>query len=369
MRLHARFPSCTRLSRLFGLMAISACIAWSITAPVHARPVTPRGPLAPEERLTIDIFDKSKRSVVYISTSQQVRDLWSRNVRSIPRGTGSGIIWDERGHVITNYHVISGASAAKVRLSDGRDYPASLVGASAFHDIAVLQIEVPSNPPPPLPVGTSRDLRVGQSVYAIGNPFGLDWSLTTGIVSALDRSLEGDDGNTIEHLIQTDAPINPGNSGGPLLDSAGRLIGMNTAIYSPSGASAGIGFAVPIDTINRVVPALIAHGKYVRPTLGIEIDADLNDALSERLGVKGVFVLKVAPKGPGAAAGLRGARLERDGTFVPGDIIVSVGGQPVTSVSRLRARLDDFRAGERVSVGLLRDGRQVTVEATLAAGN
>lgn len=340
----------------------------SIATPTHARPVTPRGPLTPEERLTIDIFEKAKRSVVYISTSQQVRDLWSRNVRSIPRGTGSGIIWDDQGHVITNYHVIAGASAAKVRLSDGRDYPARLVGASAFHDIAVLRIEVPSNPPPPLPVGTSHDLRVGQSVYAIGNPFGLDWSLTTGIVSALDRSLDGDDGNTIEHLIQTDAAVNPGNSGGPLLDSAGRLIGMNTAIYSPSGASAGISFAVPIDTINRVAPALIAHGKYTRPTLGIEIDTDLNDVLSERLHVRGVFVLKVAPHGPGAAAGLRAARLERDGSFVPGDIIVSVGGQPVTSVSRLQARLDDFDPGARVPLGILRDGQHVTVDATLAPG-
>ena len=346
---------------------MSLGIAISVAAPIDARPVTPRGPLTPEERLTIDIFDKSKRSVVYISTSQQVRDLWSRNIRSIPQGTGSGIIWDDQGHVITNYHVISGASSAKVRLSDGRDYPATLVGASAFHDIAVLRIKVPSNPPPPLPVGTSHDLQVGQLVYAIGNPFGLDWSLTRGIVSALDRSLDGDDGNTIEHLIQTDAAINPGNSGGPLLDSAGRLIGMNTAIYSPSGASAGISFAVPVDTINRVVPALIAHGKYIRPTLGIEIDADLNDVLSERLGVRGVFVLKVAPHGPGAAAGLRGARLERDGTFVPGDIIVAVGGQPVTSVSRLQARLDDFDPGARVSLGILRDGRHITVDATLAA--
>ena len=347
---------------------MSVALATSIATPIHARPVTPRGPLTPEERLTIDIFEKAKRSVVYISTSQQVRDLWSRNVRSIPRGTGSGIIWDDQGHVITNYHVIAGASAAKVRLSDGRDYPARLVGASAFHDIAVLQIEVPSNPPPPLPVGSSHDLRVGQSVYAIGNPFGLDWSLTTGIVSALDRSLDGDDGNTIEHLIQTDAAVNPGNSGGPLLDSAGRLIGMNTAIYSPSGASAGISFAVPIDTINRVAPALIAHGKYARPTLGIEIDADLNDVLSERLQVRGVFVLKVAPHGPGAAAGLRGARLERDGSFVPGDIIVAVGGQPVTSVSRLQARLDDYDPGARVRLGILRDGKHITVDATLAPG-
>src|SRR5690349_14655375 len=252
--------------------------------PALARTVTPRGDLTPDERVTIDVFERSKRSVVYISTSERVRDPWTRNVRSIPRGTGSGFVWDERGNIITNYHVIEGASGARVRLNDGRDYPATLIGSSESHDLSVLHINVPSNKPPPFPIGTSHDLRVGQRVYAIGNPFGLDWSLTTGIVSALDRSLDGDNGNTIEHLIQTDAAINPGNSGGPLLDSAGRLIGMNTAIYSPSGASAGIGFAVPIDTINRVVPALVAHGKYARPSLGLEFDADINTFLRSRLG-------------------------------------------------------------------------------------
>lgn len=346
------------------MLAFAAVV---VTAPAtFARPVTPRGPLAPDEQRTIDVFEKSKRSVVYISTSERVRDLWSRNVRTIPRGTGSGIIWDEAGDVITNYHVIAGASAATVRLNDGRDYPATLVGASQFHDIAVLRIRVPSNPPPALPLGTSHDLKVGQRVYAIGNPFGLDWTLTTGIVSALDRSIDDDNGNTIEHLIQTDAPINPGNSGGPLLDSAGRLIGMNSAIYSPSGASAGIGFAVPADTINRVVPALIEHGRYARPALGIEIDSDLNDLLSTRLGIEGVFVLRVDPHGSAASAGLRDAKIER-GSITPGDVIVSVDGKPVTTPSRLQARLDDFRPGERVRLGVLRDGKEITVMAVLTA--
>jgi S1-C subfamily serine protease len=350
------------------LRVLALVAALSVAAGADSRPVTPRGPLTPEERAVIDMFERAKRSVVYITTSERVRDFWTRNIRSIPKGTGSGFFWDERGDIVTNYHVIAGASEARVRLNDGRDYPATLVGASPFHDIAVLRIKVPSNRPPPVPLGTSHDLRVGQSVYAIGNPFGLDWTLTTGIVSALDRALDNDDGTTIEHLIQTDAAINPGNSGGPLLDSAGRLVGMNTAIYSPSGASAGIGFAVPIDTINRVAPALIERGHYTPPSLGIETDPDLNDFLSERLSVEGVFVLKVIPNGPAAAAGLRAARVERGNVLVPGDVIVAVGGKPVDTVSKLEARLDDFNPGDRVRLSVLRGERRIELEATLASG-
>ena len=225
------------------------------TRDAQPRPVVARGDLAADEKATIELFEHSRDAVVFITTRQQVQDLWTRNIFSVPRGNGSGFIRDEAGHVVTNYHVLEGASEATVRLSDGRDYKASLVGVSPAHDIAVLRIAVGSRRPQPVPVGTSADLKVGQKVFAIGNPFGLDWTLTTGIVSALDRSLPSDGGATIDHLIQTDAAINPGNSGGPLLDSAGRLIGVNTTIYSPSGASAGIGFAVPVDTVNRVVPA------------------------------------------------------------------------------------------------------------------
>ena len=377
MRLFGRTPSPRFRLGSAGPAAGSRCIvllAGALSAllllpgPASARPVVPRGDLPPEERLVIDIFEKSKRSVVYISTSERVRDLWTRNIYSIPRGTGTGFAWDEKGTVITNYHVVAGASGARVRLKDGRDYAATLVGASPAHDLAVLRIRVPSNPPPPLPLGSSHDLRVGQRVYAIGNPFGLDWSMTSGIVSALDRALDGEGGNTIEHLIQTDAAINPGNSGGPLLDSAGRLIGMNTAIYSPSGASAGIGFAVPIDTINRVAPVLIAHGKYIPPVLGIAMDEDVNAVLSARLDVEGVFVLGVAPDGPAAAAGLRGARLERGAVISPGDVIVSIGGKPVSSVPKLLTRLDDFNPGDKVRVGILRGGKRMALDIVLAAG-
>jgi len=265
--------------------------------------------------------------------------------------------------------VIQGAAQATVKLADGRGFPAKLVGASPSHDIAVLRVEIGEERPAALPVGTSGDLRVGQKVFAIGNPFGLDWTLTTGIVSALDRSLPNEAQNTsIEHLIQTDAAINPGNSGGPLLDSSGRLIGMNTAIFSPSGASAGIGFAVPVDTIARVVPQLIATGKYVRPALGIEIDEGVNQHLRRQLGVSGVFVLRVRPGSPAEKAGLVGAELTRSG-IVPGDVIVALDGKPIDGVPRLTARLDDYRAGDRVEIEVLGDQKTRKLELQLAPGN
>lgn len=223
------------------------------------RLVTPRGDLAQDERSAIELFETASQAVVYISTAERVIDRRTRNIYNMPRGTGSGFVWDELGHIVTNHHVVEGASGATVRLADGRSYRAMLVGSDPANDLAVLRIGVAIGRPPNLPIGSSSDLRVGQNVFAIGNPFGLDWTLTTGVVSALDRDLPRRGGRPIRGLIQTDAAINPGNSGGPLLDSAGRLIGVNTAIYSPSGANAGVGFAVPVDVVNRVVPALIAR--------------------------------------------------------------------------------------------------------------
>lgn len=327
------------------------------------RPVSARGPLLAEEQGTITLFEQAKDSVVYITTQKQVRDFWTRNVMTVPQGTGSGFIWDDAGHVITNYHVIEGASTATVKLADGRDYLASLVGASPAHDIAVLKIGVDFKRPPPVPVGTSADLKVGQKVFAIGNPFGLDWTLTTGIVSALDRSLSQDDGGSIEHLIQTDAAINPGNSGGPLLDSAGRLIGINTAIYSPSGSSAGIGFSVPVDTVNRVVPQLIRFGHYTRPDLGIALDERINERFKRFMGIEGVLVLGFKPGSPAAEAGLQATRYSRDGSIIPGDVITAVNGKPVDSVAKFLARLDDFKIGEDVVLSVSQQGerREVTV--------
>ncbi|MBI2319804.1 MAG: trypsin-like peptidase domain-containing protein [Betaproteobacteria bacterium] len=368
------------LSRLFWLTAAAVVlfVAWEglpwlgglLGTDATPRLVSPRGDLAADEKSNIELFEKAKNSVVFITTQQRVLDPWTRNVFSVPRGTGSGFVWDEKGHVVTNFHVVAGASEARVRLNDGRDYRAALVGASPAHDLAVLRIGVGFKRPPPVPLGTSGDLKVGQKVFAIGNPFGLDWTLTTGIVSALDRSLPAEDERSvIEHLIQTDAAINPGNSGGPLLDSAGRLIGINTAIYSPSGASAGVGFAVPVDTVNRVVPQLIARGKYLRPALGVQVDEEINRVVTQRLGVEGVVVLKVSPGSAAEAAGLKGARVGADGSFVPGDIIIAVDDKPVDGVAKLLARLDDFQVGDTVRLAVLREGRKTELRVVLQAGN
>ena len=372
MRERGRFPP-----RLLWITvaALVLGIAWQILPLVQSmivgwraepRTVIPRGNLAEDERSTIELFEAARGSVVSIATTERVFNPWTRNALNVPRGTGSGFVWDEAGHVVTNHHVVAGASGATVRLADGRAFAAALVGASPAHDLAVLRIGVGIGRPPPLPVGSSADLRVGQKVFAIGNPFGLDWTLTTGIVSALNRELPSETGTVIEGLIQTDAAINPGNSGGPLLDSAGRLIGVNTAIFSPSGASAGIGFAVPVDAVNRVVPRLIADGRYVRPGLGIRTEAQLNDALSARLGVRGVFVLDVVPGSAATAtAGIRPARLAPDGVFVPGDVITAIAGQPVSRAPELLAALDRFRIGAVVGLTVLRGGQHFDLEVTL----
>jgi S1-C subfamily serine protease len=340
---------------------------WLVTYHAEPRAVTPRGDFAADEATTIAIFESAKPSVVYITTTGRVLDLWTRNVTEVPRGTGSGFVWDEHGHVVTNYHLIEGAQSAHVRLWDQRAYDAALVGASREHDIAVLRIHVPIARPNPVPIGTSRDLKVGQKVFAIGNPFGLDYTLTTGVISALDRSIQGEDGRDVEHLIQTDAAINPGNSGGPLLDSAGRVIGINTAIFSPSGAFAGIGFAVPVDTVNRIVPELIAYGRYIRPTLGITADDDISARLLEELGVDGVLVLRVASGSAAERAGIKGTKVTRDGGLVVGDIILSVDGESVSSLKELVDLLEAHAIGDRVELEVYRDGNK-TIKISVVLG-
>ncbi len=329
------------------------------------RAVTARGELAADEKNTIQIFEQASPAVVYISTSKRVINPWTRNVFNVPQGTGSGFFWDELGHVITNNHVIAQANEAQIRLNDGRTYMATLVGSSPDHDLAVLRIRVPINSPPAVPIGTSNDLKVGQKVFAIGNPFGLDYTLTTGVISALDRSLPGRGANTIDHLIQTDAAINPGNSGGPLLDSAGRLIGINTALFSPSGTYAGIGFAVPVDTVNKVVPELIAKGHYERPQLGIDSNEDINMALMKQLGVEGVLILTVAPGSAAEAIGLRGTEMQTGGGVIPGDVITKLGGTKITSVRELLSRLDDFSIGDKTTITIWRNGETKTIDIQL----
>ncbi len=329
------------------------------------RVVSARGDLAPEERATIEIFERTSPSVVFITTRQRVFNRWTRNITSVRRGSGSGFFWDDLGHVVTNNHVIEGVSEAIVSLNDGRSYRAVLIGRSPAHDLAVLRINVAFDRRPAIPLGTSADLRVGQTVFAIGNPFGLDYSLSSGLVSALDREIDDEDGGTIEHLIQTDAAINPGNSGGPLLDSSGRVVGVNTAIYSPSGAYAGIGFAVPVDTVNRVVPQLIAEGRYVRPSLGISVDEDVNRAIARKLDVLGVAVLQVEPGSGADAAGIQPFGIDRDGDLVPGDVILSIDDRPTDGVAALLSVLDDYNIGDRVTLQLWRAGRRQTLEVTL----
>ncbi len=226
-----------------------------------ARAVTARGELFTDEKSTISLFKQASPSVVHITAITVQRDFFSLNLYQIPEGTGSGFVWDTNGNIITNFHVIQNADAAQVTLADQSAWKARRVGAAPDKDLAVLRIDAPANRLKAIPLGTSKDLQVGQRVFAIGNPFGLDQSLTTGVISALGREIESVTRRPIQGVIQTDAAINPGNSGGPLLDSAGRLIGVNTAIYSPSGGSAGIGFAIPADTVNRIVPELIRYGK------------------------------------------------------------------------------------------------------------
>lgn len=340
---------------------------WSALAQGEAQPraVEPRGRLMSDEQTTIEIFERTSPSVVYITTVQHVRDIWSRNVMRVPRGTGSGFVWDSEGHIVTNYHVLRNAQEALVTLADQRRFSATLAGASPDHDLAVLRIEVSDNIPPPLRIGASADLRVGQSVLAIGNPFGLDYTLTTGVISALNRSIDNDRGGLIENLIQTDAAINPGNSGGPLIDSAGRLIGVNTAIYSPSGAYAGIGFAVPVDIVNRVVPTLINFGRYTRPTLGISANDQVSRRLLGPLGVEGVLLLRLEPGSLAERNGLRGTQVGADGSVLLGDVIVALNGMPVSDLSTLTSLLDQHAFGETIRLEIRRNDEALELSIRL----
>jgi len=335
-------------------------------APAEGRAVTARGSLAEDERNNVEVFRAVSPSVVHITTLQAARNMFSRDVMQVPSGTGTGFLWDDRGHVVTNFHVVQAGDAAQVTLSDQSTWPAALVGAFPDRDLAVLRIDAPRQKLRPIMVGTSKDLQVGQKVYAIGNPFGLDQTLTTGIVSALEREIQSVTQRAIRGAIQTDAAINPGNSGGPLLDSAGRLIGVNTAIYSPSGASAGIGFAIPVDEVNRIVPRLIRDGRFLRPAIGVQTaPPQLNRALGLR---DGIAVVGVVPGGPAARAGLKPFMRDARGGIVSGDVIVAIDGKAVANLDDMLAILETHRPGDTVKLRLLRDGRTLETGVTLAAG-
>ncbi|MEW6593956.1 MAG: trypsin-like peptidase domain-containing protein [Thermodesulfobacteriota bacterium] len=323
--------------------------------------VVARGDLASEEKTAVEIFRNSSPAVVYITTIELRRNLFNLNIYEIPKGTGSGFIWDREGRIVTNYHVIEEANRVEVTLADQSVWKGVIVGVAPDKDLAVLRIAAPAEKLRTLPVGESRDLLVGQKVFAIGNPFGLDQTMTSGIVSALGREIQAVTGRTIQGVIQTDAAINPGNSGGPLLDSAGRLIGVNTAIYSPSGGSAGIGFAVPVDVVNRVVPEIIRHGRLIQPGLGISV---AHDALARRLGVEGILVINVEPGSSAARSGLRGTSRSM-GEVVLGDIIVAVNGRQVATFDGLRNELEQYRVGEEVTLTVVRDGREMPLRVVL----
>jgi S1-C subfamily serine protease len=346
--------------------ALSPSSAPPEAATAQSRPVAERPDLDPEERHTIAVFKDASRSVAFITTRVEQVDFWTRNVFEVPAGSGSGFVWDDAGHVVTNFHVVQDADSAKVTLGDG-EFEATIVGAARDQDLAVLKIAAPREKLVPIRVGTSADLQVGQKVFAIGNPFGLDFTLTNGIVSALGRTIQTVSNATIFDVIQTDAAINPGNSGGPLLDSSGRLIGVNTAIYSPSGASAGIGFAVPVDTVSRIVPELIAHGRVIRPVLGVNLDDRLSAYVTRRLGVEGALVRDVF-RGTGAAeAGLKGTSLGRGGQVIPGDVVQDIDGKPVKSVGDLLGRLGSYQPGDTVTLTAWREGKTRKLRVRLQA--
>jgi S1-C subfamily serine protease len=345
-------------------------LGWNALAPTagvatrSGRLPTAPATLQDGERSTVDLFQRAAPSVVFITSLELRRDRFTLDVTQTPSGTGSGFVWDDRGHVVTNFHVIQGADAARVTLADQSSWEAKLVGAAPEKDLAVLRIEAPAERLHALPMGAESELLVGQHVYAIGNPFGLDHTLTTGIISALGREIGSVAQVPIRDVIQTDAAINPGNSGGPLLDSSGRLIGVNTAIYSPSGAYAGIGFAIPVDTVQWVVPDLIQHGRVIRPLLGVQI---ASQQIARRLGIHGALVLEVEADGSAARAGVQPTRRDQRGRLILGDVITAIDGEPVQSSADVQLLLEQREVGDRVTLSVTRAERALTIDVALQA--
>ncbi len=326
------------------------------------REALPRTDLTQEEMATIQLFEDAAPSVAFINTSTYQRNYWTRDITEIPRGSGSGFVWDRQGHIVTNFHVIEDADKAMVTLADQSTWEADLVGYAPEKDLAILKIDAPKPQLRPIPLGTSEDLLVGQSVFAIGNPFGLDQTLTTGVISALGREIKSKTGVPIRDVIQTDAAINPGNSGGPLLDTQGRLIGVNTAIFSPSGAYAGIGFSIPVDEVNWVVPDLIEHGKVMRPTIGVNL---LRQSTVERAGLKGAVVFEVIRGSAAEKAGVAPTKRTSRGDIILGDIIVGLDDEKVDSQSDLILALEKYRPGDKVLLTVKRGEEELKLEVIL----
>jgi S1-C subfamily serine protease len=336
-----------------------------IAKPLQSSPLPALPPNAhtDDEKNTIAVLERASASAVFVTQSRVVIDHFAGRALEVPAGSGSGFVWDADGHVVTNFHVVGKAQKVSVTLNDQRSFPARVVGVEPRKDIAVLKIDAPAGSLTPLLLpDPEAKLAVGQKVVAIGNPFGLDHTVTTGIISALGREVEGAGGVTIRDMIQTDAAINPGNSGGPLLDSSGRLIGMNTMIYSRSGAWAGIGFAVPVQIIRRIVPQLVKTGKVETVGLGIRIDPE--QRIARRLGLRGVVVVAVMPGGAAERVGIRGLQQTPDGILL-GDVIVGLNGAEVADYDDLYNALDAKKPGERAKLRVLRAKRVIELEVEL----
>ena len=359
----------TRFFKLVLVWALVLATLWLAERLIRRNEVAPSLPSAPPERVipqgqisdweknAAGVFRVAGPSVAYITTESRRYNPFLGV--GIARGAGSGFIWDTSGHVVTNYHVIEGAGTVFVQLDVGEPIPARVVGAAPQYDIAVVRLTESPRAVRPLPLGESKSLVVGQAAYAIGNPFGLQRTLTSGIVSALERRLPTANGREVRGVIQTDAAINPGNSGGPLMDSSGRLIGVNTAIYSESGGSAGIGFAIPVDLVKRVVPQIIKTGRAPRPGIGI-VAAD--ESVAAQIGVRGIVVLGVSEGSPAEQAGIMPFR---PGAPEPGDVIVRLNGQPVDTLSDFVAALDEIGVGKEVTLTLRRGGTERDVKVSV----
>ncbi len=373
-----RSPSggCGLLLGLLILACIGGVAAWQLwphhgsglNPQAHPRAVMARGSLSEFEKGNIEIYEQVSPCLAQVTNLTEQRSNWfSLDVQAVPKGVGSGFVWDQDGHVVTNYHVVKGADAVQVTLADHSTYTVSPQNVWVYEDqdMAVIFVDAPRSKLHPIMIGTSKNLKVGQLSYALGDPFGLDQTMTMGIVSALNRTIDSVANKPIRGVIQTSAAINPGNSGGPLLDSAGRLIGMNTAIVSPSGGFAGIGFAIPVDEINRIVPELIAHGKVVRPRLGVQL---VPEEQAHKLGVKeGALILKVVPKSPAEKADLRGVGRDEKGHWYLGDIIVALDGQPIKDADELYSALQKYKVGDTVTLTIIRDSAKQDVKVTLGA--